>query len=242
MYIIGDVHGCFLTLKKLIEKIGEDNVIYSVGDLVDKGPSTCDVLDYVMSLPNFKMVLGNHEIKYIDGMKKVLAGIDVKYTLWYNNYGGKSSLDSYDHLSEKERIEKIQKHVDFLEKQKFYYYLKKEKIFITHGFALPYFEKRFNISDKKVQTQFACNRLEGRYFDIYDPKNMKILDAKDVTNVFGHDAHKDVVMKNKYMDIDTGCVYGGKLTAYDVKKNTLISIDCIDNVNKDKWFSLLDFK
>ena len=35
MYIIGDIHGCFLTLQKLVEKIGKNEVFYSVGDIVD---------------------------------------------------------------------------------------------------------------------------------------------------------------------------------------------------------------
>ena len=56
MYIIGDIHGCFLTLQKLVEKIGKNEVFYSVGDIVDKGPDACKTLDFVMSLKNFKII------------------------------------------------------------------------------------------------------------------------------------------------------------------------------------------
>ena len=43
MYIIGDIHGCFLTLQKLVEKIGKNEVFYSVGDIVDVQVMSVDI-------------------------------------------------------------------------------------------------------------------------------------------------------------------------------------------------------
>src|SRR5574344_2541693 len=139
MYIIGDIHGCFLTLQKLVEKIGKDEVFYSVGDIVDKGPDTCKTLDFVMSLKNFKMVLGNHEVQFIKHIKRYINNEDISDTNWYKNFGGKQSVVSYNYLNNKEEIiKKMKKHLKFLEKQEFYFYFKNpigkinRKILISH--------------------------------------------------------------------------------------------------------------
>lgn len=231
IYVIGDVHGCYLTLIKLIDKIGKNNIIYSVGDLVDKGPDTCKVLDFVQTLPNFKMVLGNHEDKFVEHMEMYLNDIDITSSDWFNRWGGKESLDSYNHiLNIDERKNKIKSHIEFLNKQKYYFYLKEEKIFITHGFSLPYFHKRFQISNKMVQKEFTCNRLNGLYFDLYNQDNIDFLESLKITNIFGHDAHKNIKFKNYYICLDTGCVYGNKLSAYNITTQEIVMIDNIDKI------------
>ncbi len=65
-WIIGDVHGCIGTLKRLLKRIafdpGRDRVI-QVGDLANKGPGTLEVLRWAKDLGDrFRMVLGNHDL------------------------------------------------------------------------------------------------------------------------------------------------------------------------------------
>lgn len=232
MYVIGDVHGCYLTLKAIIEKIGINEDIYSLGDLVDKGPDTCKVLDYVQSLENFKMVLGNHELKFIEHMEEYVNGIDIKNTKWYLSWGGKESFASYSHIiNEEEKKIKIKSHLKYLKKQKFYFYFKKERIFLSHGFALPYFNKRFKISEPLVQKEFTSNRLYGHHFNMKNKENIDFLKSINVLNIFGHDANNYVIYNSSYIDIDTGCVYGNKLTSYNTITKECLSIKCIDKVN-----------
>ena len=232
MYVIGDVHGCYLTLLSLVDRIGKDTIMYSVGDLVDKGPDTCKVLDFVQTLPNFKMVLGNHEDKFIENMEMYVNGIDIKHTTWFSRWGGKESFDSYNHIeNEIDKIKKIKEHLNYLKKQKYYFYLQKEKVFITHGFALPYFNKRFKIeSDTIVKIEFTCNRLNGLHFDLLDKNNLKLLDSLKVTNIFGHDAHKEVKCRNNYICLDTGCVYNNKLSAYNINTKEILFVNNIDKI------------
>jgi serine/threonine protein phosphatase 1 len=59
MIVIGDVHGGFDTLIKLIEKLPNDNICF-VGDLIDRGPKSAQVVDFVIE-NNYDCVLGNHE-------------------------------------------------------------------------------------------------------------------------------------------------------------------------------------
>jgi serine/threonine protein phosphatase 1 len=64
---IGDVHGCVKTLKALIEKINptKEDIIRFTGDLIDRGPSSKQVLDFIISkqLEGYfwESILGNHE-------------------------------------------------------------------------------------------------------------------------------------------------------------------------------------
>lgn len=62
-YAVGDIHGCFTKLQRSLESIGFDESVdrlFSVGDLVDRGPESHLVLDW-MSKPWFHPVRGNHD-------------------------------------------------------------------------------------------------------------------------------------------------------------------------------------
>jgi bis(5'-nucleosyl)-tetraphosphatase (symmetrical) len=64
-YAIGDVQGCFQPLQALLKKIHfkpEQDQLWFVGDLVNRGPDSLETLRFIKSLPNSKIVLGNHDI------------------------------------------------------------------------------------------------------------------------------------------------------------------------------------
>ena len=68
-YIIGDIQGCMEPLAKLLEKVNFDpktDALWSVGDLVNRGSDSLDVLRFLKSLgTSFKTVLGNHDLHLI---------------------------------------------------------------------------------------------------------------------------------------------------------------------------------
>lgn len=63
---IGDVHGCYYTLQKLLESLQyrEEDQLYFLGDVIGKGPHSHLVLDFVIN-SNSSMLLGNHEISWL---------------------------------------------------------------------------------------------------------------------------------------------------------------------------------
>jgi serine/threonine protein phosphatase 1 len=62
-FVVGDVHGCFTELRQLLEQVvfdGSRDRLFSVGDLVDRGPESRQVLEW-LAKPWFYAVRGNHE-------------------------------------------------------------------------------------------------------------------------------------------------------------------------------------
>src|ERR687885_2191717 len=65
--VIGDVHGHYDTLMTLLEAIAPtgDDMVYFLGDLIDRGPQSAQVVDFVKQSP-YQCLLGNHEQMLLD--------------------------------------------------------------------------------------------------------------------------------------------------------------------------------
>jgi len=98
IWVIGDVHGYFNTFKSLVEKLQlrGDGIVVMLGDLIDRGPSSAHVVNYVKTTDNFYSIRGNHEQMMIEGFDDSTffkdRNIDAK--LWYHN-GGVNTEYSY---------------------------------------------------------------------------------------------------------------------------------------------------
>ncbi len=79
-WFIGDVHGCAETLARLVSRLGPlapDDRIWLVGDLVNRGPSSAEVLRWASETRNVDAVLGNHDLHLLAraaGLGRVRAG------------------------------------------------------------------------------------------------------------------------------------------------------------------------
>ncbi len=73
--IVGDIHGCYNELRDLLDRVGPgaSDRIVSVGDLVDRGPRSLEVVRFFRDTPNAHAILGNHEDKHLRWRRGELA-------------------------------------------------------------------------------------------------------------------------------------------------------------------------
>lgn len=78
-YVIGDVHSCWASLKRLVKKLPSEAKILFIGDLVNRGPETLKCIRFAMKMGDqCRMLIGNHELHLLGvaaGVRK-LAGKD----------------------------------------------------------------------------------------------------------------------------------------------------------------------
>lgn len=203
-WVIGDIHGCFYTLIRLINKVydqGEKPFKFIfVGDMIDRGPYSMEVVNFVRLLIEKDMAIcvrGNHEQMAIDAQNN-----QCNVNLWYMN-GGDIVLDSYkgfDHI--------LKNDIEWFDTLPLYY--ETETHYICHAGVNP---------NDNLDEQVAEDLLWIRgKFHASDKDYGK-------TIVFGHTPVKEVVIKPNYIGIDTGCVYDRKLTAWCLETSEMCQLD-----------------
>ena len=232
--IIGDVHGCFVELKELLLKLGykiikhrdktknfgytvktpEGRKAIFVGDLVDRGPASNEVLRLVMSMVENDQafaVNGNHD----DKLKRKLNGRDVKIA-----HGLSETLEQLA-TEPKEFIHDVKK---FLRGRISHYVFDEGKLVVAHA-GLP--EEFHGRASGTVRSFAMYGETTGEMDEFGMP--VRYLWAKEYEGkamvVYGHTAVTEAVWLNNTIDVDTGCVFGGKLTALQYPTRKLVSVD-----------------
>lgn len=202
-YVIGDIHGCFHTLQDLIKQFPKDANLIFVGDLCDRGLYSKEVIEFIKA-NNYLCILGNHDFYMLEDIKKCLSGAKVRWNT-KEYMGGKETIDCY-----KNHPKILEEHITWLKTLP--QYIQIEKYFITHAFCLPYYKRRDNI---KKSHPMMVNRVSDEEEWAWDwEKDWK---KYDIINIFGHESSDEVVIKDNYYAIDTGCVYGRKLSAIQLE-------------------------
>lgn len=122
-YVIGDIHGEYDQLKILLEKMNfcDEDELYIMGDIVDRGAHPIKALQYLMTIPNCICLIGNHEVMALKCLKLLKNEIteefissinedDVLYLLDWMRNGAKSTMDEFQKLTREEQNDII----DFL--------------------------------------------------------------------------------------------------------------------------------
>ncbi|QOP45865.1 metallophosphoesterase [Sulfurimonas paralvinellae] len=220
LIVYGDIHGCYDEFISLRKKINPDksDIEVCVGDIITKGKNSVKLLKYIQE-HNIKSVIGNHEDKL------------VRY-LEHENFNIKNpiSLDE----DEKNIIENLDKQdIKFLKNLPLFF--KYENITILHGGLQNY--HNLNNLTKKENSKI----LRMRYLDTYDnfitygKENEDSIFWADTYDgnqgfiVYGHQWFDEVKHSKFALGIDTGCVYGNKLSAvifdnYNIETFKIISV------------------
>ncbi|MBS6152363.1 MAG: metallophosphoesterase [Campylobacter gracilis] len=239
IYIIGDVHGCYRSLLALIEQLPRkfDSKICFVGDLIDRGPASADVVELVRTR-GYDAVMGNHERRFIRNAKTALRCAKTgKFTSsndpyaffsldesWLFNNGGKATLASYYRHG---GMKQCKEHLRFVSRLPIYleYDLRDESgraLVVLHSAV----GRAWGIRHDAERTKsFAAHVLSGRGDD----------SANDgIFNVYGHTPVKKPVIAEFSANIDLGCVYKkhwgekARLCALEFPSKKIFTQECID--------------
>jgi serine/threonine protein phosphatase 1 len=212
IFAIGDIHGCLDKLTSLMEKVQIDperDLLLFIGDYIDRGDQSKQVVDYLVNLKNSMkstvFLLGNHEHMFMD----YYNGGSIQPFL-YN--GGQKTLDSYFGTNQLKshkdpKIVFPPEHIGFFNSL-LPYYVTEEHIFVHAGLrsGIP-LEKQDLFDLIWIREEFFYSKFDfGK------------------TVVFGHTPFPQPFILNQKIGIDTGAVYGNKLTCLELPEMRFYSV------------------
>ncbi len=195
--VIGDVHGCWQELQDLLRavKAHPSDRLISVGDLLSKGPDSRAVVEWAMRTPNLECVLGNHELRLRSHWRA----------------GTRSTEKSHDADTYRQLGDAYEPAMRFIDKWPL--------TVSGPGFLVVHagFDPREGLEWQSASQLTNLRRLEdGRpWYGAYRERTLA---------VFGHWAMRRPVVRANAVGLDTGCVYGGSLTALILPERLLISV------------------
>ncbi|MFE2579964.1 polynucleotide kinase-phosphatase [Streptomyces sp. NPDC059378] len=218
--IVGDIHGCSAELEALLTRLGYVDGVHPdgrtavfVGDLVDRGPDSPGVLRRVMSMVgsgNALCVPGNHENKY----GRYLKGRNVQHT-----HGLAETIDQMAGESE-EFKQQVREFIDGLVS---HYVLDGGRLVVCHA-GLP--EKYHGRTSGRVRSHALYGDTTGETDEFGLP--VRYPWAEDYRGraavVYGHTPVPTATWLNNTICLDTGAVFGGKLTALRWPERELVDV------------------
>ena len=227
--IVGDIHGCYDELIQLLGKLGytiapsregsatclppDGRKAVFLGDLVDRGPNTPGVLRLVMEMVSrgyAYCVPGNHDVK----LMRKLRGRDVQLT-----HGIVETLAQL----EKEPTEFRTQVVTFLDSLISHYVFDSGRLVVAHAGMKEEMQGR---GSGKVRDFALFGETTGEVDEFGLPVRYNW--AADYRGgamvVYGHTPIPEPEWLNRTINIDTGCVFGGKLTALRYPEKEIVSV------------------
>ncbi|WP_374965946.1 metallophosphoesterase [Lysinibacillus sp. RS5] len=230
---ISDIHGELDLFEELLLKAKYDTMqdqLFLLGDYIDRGPSSCGVLNLVGELQTkgARVLLGNHEALML---KACRSGHPKSWNHWVKLCGGHATLASYGYqlVDFKEAIEnhtlpsfiqtlpKLEEHLQLIET--FDIYIELEDVIFVHGGVVPGVAVT---ETDPMQFLWICEKFHAGY-------------QGEKTVIFGHTPtyrlHQNPTEysvffgENNIIGIDGGAVFGGQLHAIEWPSRQIISVD-----------------
>ena len=224
--VIGDIHGCYSELTQLLGRLGyevagdggtvtppDGRRAVFLGDYGDRGPDTPAVLKLVMAMAGAGTAIclpGNHDIKLL----RKLKGRDVQIT-----YGLSETLEQLEPESDEFRDQAR----DFLDRLVSHLVLDDGKLVVAHAGMKQAYQGR---SSGRVRDFALFGETTGETDEF--GLRVRVQWARDyrgtATVVYGHTPVAEPEWVNHTINIDTGCVFGGRLTALRWPERELVSV------------------
>lgn len=234
IYVISDIHGCYEKYQELLQKIAfsDEDELYVLGDVVDRGPEPMKVLQDMMLRPNVYPILGNHDYMALKVLSKMNVEIQednaenhltekdlLDYMYWIQD-GGDTTAKDFRRLSKDEK----QDILDYLEEFSVYedISVNGKRYVLTHADIHGFLEEKE--LDEYDFTDFILYRAEygKRYFS---DENTFLVTGHTPTFLIREDKMPFVYQENGHIAIDCGCVYGERLAAYCLNDGRSIYVE-----------------
>ncbi len=192
---IGDVHGCYDELIELVAKVwlAPEDHLYFVGDLINKWPKSLEVVEWIRSRPNTWSVIGNHDY--------------FAFREEYSDFGqGNLSWIDKHYESTAPLRELLSPHREWIVSLP--HIIERENFILVHGGLHP-----DQWIDTPVELATLIRLIDGKpWYDSYT--GMKPV-------IYGHWAVDGLRVRPNTIGLDTGCCFGGHLTAYCLENGEL---------------------
>lgn len=236
--IVGDIHGCYIELKKLTERLGytwihgmpvhPDRVLGFVGDLTDRGPHSLQVIETVWRLWK------NHKAYYVPGnhcnkLYRYFLGRNVKIA-----HGLETTVAELNSLPPEEKHHHQKMFMELYENAPLYQVLDNGKLVIAHAGIK---EEMIGKTNKAIKTFVLYGDITGEML----PDGMPVRRdwAKSYKGnafiVYGHTPVRTPRLAGNTINIDTGAVFGGALTAFQYPEIKTVSVSSSMPFIKEKF-------
>jgi len=213
--VIGDIHGCFYTLEKLYASILNqypDISVYSVGDLVDRGNYSFEVVDFIKK-NKITFVAGNHDYMFYYFIKHPSSPLGRS---WIYN-GSEATLDSYSN-----RFAEMQRHLNFIIKAPLT--LDLFDCFISHAGISTYYSRKlgkYPLENKEKLINIVESDLNNEHGVLWTRDKLLNLNKLQIV---GHTRFEDVYYdkSSNAVYVDTASCSGNKLSAVIVNEGNIV--------------------
>lgn len=216
VFAIGDVHGCAEELNELLDKLPLDSqsTIVFLGDYIDRGPDSKTVIQTIIDLSNKCNVValkGNHEAMFLEFIRDPSSPLAGFFIL----NGGSATLASY--VTHGNEYQIPDHHIEFVKSLKLSY--ETDTHFFVHA-GVP------NVKLKKLVPEKYENEMlwvRGTFHES-SFKWEKII-------VHGHTPTPEIETTEKRINLDTGCVFKGTLSAMEVNSGEVYQVEARENIS-----------
>ncbi|MFC0557650.1 bis(5'-nucleosyl)-tetraphosphatase PrpE [Halalkalibacter alkalisediminis] len=239
--IIGDIHGCYEEFISLLSKLGyqksdhsythpENRKLAFVGDLTDRGPNSVAVIKLVSQLVDSDQAYycpGNH----CDKLYRYFLGRNVQIT-----HGLETTVAELKSLNKKDYQRVRQQFLTLVERSPLYHVLLDNELVIAHAGIRSDYIGQIN---KRVKTFVLYGDITGESNKDGTPVRRDWAQHHQGNEwiIYGHTPVKEPRFIHRTVNIDTGCVFGGALTALQFPEMTLVQVPSLQPFVEEKFRS-----
>jgi len=232
-FCVGDIHGGYLGLVQVLQKVNFDydnDKLIALGDVTDGWPDVAESIEELMKIKNLVYLRGNHDDWTLKFMSDVLENGPTHYNhVWYAQ-GGKATYESYFNNESNRGL--VEKHLKFLKDAHIYYLDEENRIFMHAGFDPnePLIERDKNWNGKS--TTYSSDDANPIFFWDRSFWNHQVSrwriggvaevheDYKEIyighTPTINYDEEGVPMNIGNVWNMDTGATYDGRLSLMDI--------------------------